>query len=82
MRSAMHKQPCQWRSLNCCLCRFLSVALVICVTVQVVRMMRFLLQEQRLLDEHLDTIWAATEKPDQFEAVRGCFFFSASSKGG
>lgn len=35
-------------------------------------MMRFLLEEHRLSDEHLDTIWAATEKPDQFEAVSSC----------
>lgn len=31
--------------------------------------MKFLLQERRLSEEHLDAIWAATEKPDQFEAV-------------
>jgi hypothetical protein len=31
--------------------------------------MKFLLQEKRLSEEHLDAIWAAIEKPDQFETV-------------
>lgn len=35
--------------------------------------MKFLLQERRLSEEHLDAIWAATEKPDQFEAVSADF---------
>lgn len=36
--------------------------------------MRFLLQEKCLSEEHLDAIWAATEKPDQFEAVKANIF--------
>eukprot|EP00245_Coleochaete_scutata_P011528 TRINITY_DN429_c0_g2_i1.p1 TRINITY_DN429_c0_g2~~TRINITY_DN429_c0_g2_i1.p1 ORF type:complete len:2250 (-),score=350.03 TRINITY_DN429_c0_g2_i1:694-7287(-) len=41
---------------------------------QVEKIMRFLLQERRLSEEHLDAIWAATEKPDQFEAVKNNIF--------
>ena len=32
---------------------------------QVQNIMRLLLLEHQLLEEHLDAIWAATEKPDQ-----------------
>lgn len=31
--------------------------------------MLFLLSHKRLSEEHLDGIWTAIEKPDQFEAV-------------
>lgn len=41
---------------------------------QVQKIMRFLLQEKRLSEEHLDAIWAATEKPDQFETVKANIF--------
>ena len=33
--------------------------------------MLFLLSHKRLSEEHLDGIWTAIEKPDQFEAVSG-----------
>ena len=35
--------------------------------------MKFLLQEKRLSEEHLDAIWAAIEKPDQFETVENLY---------
>ncbi|KAJ7514417.1 hypothetical protein O6H91_23G042900 [Diphasiastrum complanatum] len=41
---------------------------------QVEKIMRFLLQERRLSEEHLDAIWAPTEKPDQFETVKANIF--------
>ncbi|XP_024517294.1 probable ubiquitin carboxyl-terminal hydrolase FAF-X [Selaginella moellendorffii] len=41
---------------------------------QVEKIMRFLLQERRLSEEHIDAIWAATEKPDQFETVKANIF--------
>lgn len=41
---------------------------------QVQNIMRLLLLEHRLSEEHLDAIWAATEKPDQFEAVKANVF--------
>ncbi|GBG68280.1 hypothetical protein CBR_g2828 [Chara braunii] len=41
---------------------------------QVEKIMRFLLQERCLSEEHLNAIWAATEKPDQFEAVKNNIF--------
>ncbi|XP_057829363.2 uncharacterized protein LOC131040449 isoform X2 [Cryptomeria japonica] len=37
---------------------------------QIQNIMRLLLLEHRLSEEHLDAIWAATEKPDQIEAVK------------
>ncbi|CAI5476797.1 unnamed protein product [Closterium sp. Yama58-4] len=36
---------------------------------QVVKIMRALLNQRRLREKHLDAVWAATEKPDQFEAA-------------
>ncbi|CAI7915538.1 unnamed protein product, partial [Closterium sp. NIES-53] len=41
---------------------------------QVVKIMRALLNQRRLLGKHLDAVWAATEKPDQFEAVKNNIF--------
>ncbi|KAH9300739.1 hypothetical protein KI387_012322 [Taxus chinensis] len=37
---------------------------------QIQNIMRLLLLEHRLSEEHLDAVWAATEKPDQIEAVK------------
>mmetsp|Transcript_26886 Transcript_26886/g.88225 ORF Transcript_26886/g.88225 Transcript_26886/m.88225 type:complete len:2487 (+) Transcript_26886:54-7514(+) len=41
---------------------------------QVQRLMRFMLEHSCLQEEHLDLIWAITEKPDTFEAVRHNIF--------